>query len=315
MVASKSTSAAACLSWGIICVALFVCTGAVAQDEFDLSNSLVPRNELLPGGPPRDGIPAIDHPRFIKPADVNFLRDEDRVLSIKIDNEVRGYPLRILSWHEIVNDQIGDHAIAVTYCPLAGAGLVFDRQVNGRKLSFGVSGLLYQSDLIMYDRETESLWPQIAMKAVSGAQAGAELRWLPSEQMTWRAWREMHPDGKVLSTQTGHARDYNAQAYASYERSGETMFPVKWSRPELSKKSWVVGTVINGQPKAYALDDLTKEKRVQDNVAGEQIEVVYDPARRSTEVINKQSGQPVPFTVAYWFAWQAFYPNTQLFRH
>lgn len=300
---------------GIICVALFVCTGALAQDEFDLSNSLIPRNEILPGGPPRDGIPAIDQPRFIKPADVNFLRDEDRVLSVKIDNEVRAYPLRILVWHEIVNDQIGDRAIAVTYCPLAGASLVIDRQVNGRKLSFGVSGLLYQSDLIMYDRETESLWPQIAMTAVSGAQAGEQLRWLPSEQMTWRAWREAHPDGKVLSTQTGHARDYSGKAYADYDRFSETMFPVRWSRPELSKKSWVIGVIVNSQAKAYALDDLTKQKRVQDNVAGRQIEVVYDLARRSTEVIDKQSGQPIPFTMSYWFAWQAFYPRTELFEH
>jgi hypothetical protein len=237
------------LSRIIVAILLTTLAAAVAQNEFDLSNAILPRNEILPGGPPRDGIPAIDQPRFIKPAEVNFLRDDDSVLSVKIDNEVRAYPLRILVWHEIVNDQIGDHAIAVTYCPLAGAGLVFDRQVNARKLSFGVSGLLYQSDLVMYDRETESLWPQIAMKAVSGAQGGAELHWLPGEEMTWRAWREAHPDGKVLSTQTGHARDYSENAYTSYEHSGETMFPVKWSRQELSKKSWIVGTVINRQAK------------------------------------------------------------------
>lgn len=136
--------------------------------------------------------------------------------------------------------------------------MVFDRQIKGRKLSFGVSGLLYQSDVLMYDRETESLWSQLAMKAVSGAQAGAELHWISSEHMTWRAWREAHPEGKVLSTQTGYARDYSAQAYASYEHSNETMFPVKWSRQELSKKTWVVGIVINSHAKAYALDDLTQ---------------------------------------------------------
>jgi hypothetical protein len=237
------------------------------------------------------------------------------VLSVKIDNEVRAYPLRILNWHEIVNDQIGNHAIAVTYCPLAGAGLVFDRQVKNRKLTFGVSGLLYQSDLVMYDRETESLWPQIAMKAVSGPQVGEKLRWLPSESMTWRAWREAHQDGKVLSANTGYARDYDENAYASYEHSGETKFPVKWSRPELPKKSWVIGVIIDGQPKAYALDDLKKEPRLQDSVADAQIEIAYDAATRSAEIINKQTGAPIPFTMAYWFAWQAFYPKTELFRH
>jgi hypothetical protein len=288
---------------------------AVAQNGFDLSNATIPHNELLQGGPPRDGIPSIDAPRFIKPSDVDFLREEDRVLSVKIDKEVRAYPLRILAWHEIVNDQIGEHAIAVTYCPLARTAMVFDRHINGTKLSFGVSGLLYQSDLVMYDRETDSLWPQISMKAVSGANSGASLRWLPSENTTWRVWRDAYPDGKVLSTQTGFSRDYSGQAYGSYERSGETMFPVRWSRRELSKKSWVIGIIINDQAKAYALDELKKEKRVQDNVAGQQIEIVYDLAKESAEVTDKQTGKAIPNAMAYWFAWQAFYPNTELFGH
>jgi Protein of unknown function (DUF3179) len=302
----------------LLCLSAFVCLAAdsaVAQNGFDLSNATIPQNELLPGGPPRDGIPAIDQPQFVGAREVNFLRDDDRVLSVKIDNEVRAYPLRILAWHEIVNDQIGDQAVAVTYCPLAGTGMVFDRRVNGSKLSFGVSGLLYQSDLVMYDRDTESLWPQIAMKAVSGANSGASLRWLPSENTTWRAWRDAYPDGEVLSTQTGFSRDYSGQAYASYERSGETMFPVRWSRRELSKKSWVIGIMNHDRTKAYALDELKKEKRVQDNVTGQQIEIAYDPAKESAEVTDKQTGKPIPYAMAYWFAWQAFYPKTELFRH
>jgi Protein of unknown function (DUF3179) len=299
-------------------IAVFILTlgfAGAAQNGFDLSNATIPPDELLPGGPPRDGIPAIDHPHFIKPSEADFLGDEDRVLSVKIDNEVRAYPLRILAWHEIVNDQIGDEAIAVTYCPLAGTGMVFDRRVNGDKLSFGVSGLLYQSDLVMYDRETESLWPQIAMTAVSGTNSGASLRWLPSEHMTWRAWREAYPQGKVLSTQTGFAREYSGRAYASYEHSDETMFPVKWSRPELSKKAWVIGIMINGHAKAYALDELKREKRAQDNVAGRQIEIAYDLAKAGAEVTDKQTGKAIPSTMAYWFVWQAFYPTTELFRH
>src|SRR5206468_3246489 len=176
-----------------VCVAMLH-VGAAVQNGFDLSKATVRQDEILPGGPPRDGIPAIDQPRFVKPGEASFLREDDRIVGVKVDNEKRAYPLRILAWHEIVNDQIGDRAIAVTYCPLTGTGIVFDRRVNGRKLTFGVSGLLYQSNLLMYDRETESLWPQVAMKAVSGSQVGAELRWLPSEHTTWRAWREAHPD-------------------------------------------------------------------------------------------------------------------------
>jgi hypothetical protein len=303
------------LSLGMVAVLMILlAVAAVAQNGFDLSNATVPQKELVPGGPPRDGIPSIDHPRFVRRSQVDFLQDDDRVLSLEIENEVRAYPLRILAWHEVVNDQIGEHAIAVTYCPLAGAGLVFDRRVNGRTLSFGVSGLLYQSDLTMYDRETESLWPQVGMKAVSGPQVGAQLRWLPSQGMTWRAWREAYPDGKVLSAETGYARDYGGNAYAGYERSSETMFPVKWIRPELPKKSWVIGVIVNGRPKAYALEDL-KEPRLQDNVDGVQIDIAYDPAKRGAQVIDKQNGRPIPFTIVYWFAWQAFYPKTELFRH
>jgi Protein of unknown function (DUF3179) len=285
---------------------------AVAQNGFDLSNATIPQNEILPGGPPRDGIPSIDQPRFVKASEANFLRDDDRILSVKVDKEVRAYPLRILNSHEIVNDEIGEKPIAVTYCPLAGAAIVFDRRVNGRTLSFGVSGLLYQSDLVMYDRETQSLWPQVAMKAVSGPQVGAQLRRLSGEDMTWRAWRDAHPDGKVLSIET---REDLADPYQSYERSSETMFPVKWSRPELPKKSWVIGVIVNDHAKAYALDDLKKETRVQDNVASAPIEIAYDPAKRSAQIFDKQTGQTIPFTAAYWFAWQAFYPNTELFRH
>jgi Protein of unknown function (DUF3179) len=288
---------------------------AAGQNGFDLSNLTIRRDELVRGGPPRDGIPSIDQPRFIKASDVNFLRDGDRVLSVKLDNEVRAYPLRILNWHEIVNDQIGDRAIAVAYCPLAGAGIVFDRRVNGRKLSFGVSGLLYQSDLVMYDRETESLWPQIATRAVSGPLAGAELRWLPSEDVTWRAWREAHLNDKVLSTETGYARDYSGDAYASYQHSSETTFPVRWNRPELPKKSWVVGVIVNHKPKAYPLDALEKEPRVRDNVADQQIQIAYNPRTRRAEIINTQDGAAVPCTIVYWFAWQAFYPKTELFQH
>jgi hypothetical protein len=288
--------------------------GAVAQNGFDLSNASVPRNEIVPGGPPRDGIPSIDHPQFIKPSEVNFLRDDDRVLSVKINNDVRAYPLRILNWHEIVNDQVGDHAIAITYCPLAGAGIVFDRRVNGRKLSFGVSGLLYQSDLVMSDRETQSLWPQIAMKAVSGVQAGAELRWLPSENMTWHAWREAYPHGKVLSTATGHARDYTHDAYAGYARSSETMFPLRWTRTELGKKDWVIGVIVNGQAKAYPVELVKQNTPIEDKIRNEQIRISYGTAASKPEVTRSANGEPIASTMAYWFAWQAFYPSTELYQ-
>jgi Protein of unknown function (DUF3179) len=299
-------------AFALTCLA--ISSAASMQNGFDLSNTSITRDEIVPGGPPRDGIPAIDQPRFVNARDVNFLRDEDRVLGVQINNEERAYPLRILAWHEIVNDQIGDHAIAVTYCPLTGTGIVFDRTVAGKALRLGVSGLLYQSNLIMYDRETESLWPQLAMKAISGPMVGTQLRLLPNEDMKWAAWREAHPDGKVLARATGHTRDYDHDAYAGYARSSETMFPVRWTRSDLGKKDWVIGVIVNAQAKAYPLDLLKKNAPIEDKIDNEQIRISYDDAANKPEVTRSANGEPIASTMAYWFAWQAFYPKTELFR-
>lgn len=170
---------------------------------FDVSNAKIPVRDILLGGPGRDGIPAIDWPRFIRPTAVNFLRPDDPVLGVTIQGRTRAYPLRILVWHEIVNDVLSGRPIAVTYCPLGGTAMVFDRKVGPRTLSFGGSGLLYHSDVLMYDRQTESLWSQLAMKAVSGPLVNAQLEWLPSEHLTSAAWKPKYPPGEVHSTQTG----------------------------------------------------------------------------------------------------------------
>ncbi len=143
---------------------------------FDVSNALIPREAILSGGPPRDGIPAIVRPRF-DPASraASFLKDEDLVVSVTVEDETRAYPLRILVWHETVNNVIRGQPLAITYCPLCGTAMVFDRRVGERTLDFGLSGLLYQSDVLMYDRQTESLWSQLAMQSVAGATGGPEV--------------------------------------------------------------------------------------------------------------------------------------------
>jgi hypothetical protein len=142
---------------------LSIAAGAavMAENAFDLRRSLVPADEIHAGGPPRDGIPALTDPKFIPAAQADFLADEDRILGLNLGGEARVYLIAILNWHEIVNDRIGERAVAVTYCPLCGTGIVFDAQVDGRPMEFGVSGLLYNSDVLLYDRSTESLWSQI----------------------------------------------------------------------------------------------------------------------------------------------------------
>ena len=288
--------------------------GSLTLNGFDLSDAAIPVEEIHRGGPPRDGIPSIDNPQFwtVDRAD-EFLNDRDTVLSYGEGDDVRAYPFRILVWHEVVNDEVGGEPVAVTYCPLCGTAMVFHREYRERVLEFGVSGLLFNSDVLLYDRETESLWTQIGLDAVSGPIKGERLKWLPGEQMTWAAWRERNPEGKVLSTDTGYRRDYNRDPYAQYEETEATMFPFRDHRDDLLTKEWVAGLIVNGQAKAYPLDGFPADRAVEDEVAGVGLVLNYDrDADRFTA--ETDDGESVPVVRAYWFAWQAFYPETNLWE-
>jgi hypothetical protein len=278
------------------------------MNGFDLSNAVIPVNEIRSGGPPRDGIPSIDHPKFIAPGSVDYMQDADEVVSVTVGEETRAYPLRILVRHEIVNDQIADQPIAVTYCPLCGTAMVFSRKVGGRTLDFGVSGLLYQSDVLMYDRQTDSLGSQLAMASVAGPLVKTKFKWLPSQQLAWSAWRKKHPKGKVLSPETGFGRNYSGEAYARYKKSPTTMFPVPSHRTELPEKEWVAGVVVGGVAKAYPLRLLPANGTIQDNLNDTELDVLYDPSSQRVTVRKRTSGEALPVVKVYWFAWQAFYP-------
>lgn len=286
---------------------------AQSRNGFDLSNTTIPSAEILRGGPPRDGIPAIDHPIFVAPPMVDYLRDDDLVISFVRGGVARAYPLRILVWHEIVNDVINGERVVVTYCPLCGTAMVFSAEAGGEQRRFGVSGLLYQSDVLMYDRETESLWSQLAMRAVSGPAAGTQLTWLPSDHLTWKAWRETYPTGEVLSPDTGYKRNYSETAYASYFSSGSTLFPVPQTRAELPNKEWVLGVLIDGHAKAYAVNELPDGQPVRDLVNGTYLTILWNSAARRPSVRNDE-GTLLPSVMAFWFAWQAFYPETELWK-
>lgn len=292
------------------------CSAPASEEQmngFDLSNVSIDKTEILSGGPGRDGIPSIDDPKFISIEAVDFLRDEDMVIGLVRGDIARAYPLRILVWHEIVNDIIENDAVAVTYCPLCGTAMVFDRNIDGKTKTFGVSGLLYRSDVLMYDRETESLWSQLAMKAISGPAVGKELTWLRSEQLTWKAWRERYPHGEVLSTDTGHLRNYGGEAYASYFASEKPMFPVPQTRTELKDKAWVIGIIMQGEAKAYPVDLLPSGKAIEDSVGNTKIVVRYDAEKKHVQV-TVDEGRQIPSVMSFWFAWQAFYPDTGLWQ-
>lgn len=284
------------------------------RNGFTLDNLLIPETEIKGGGPPRDGIPAIDNPKFTSLEEATYMSDSDTVFSVERGGETKAYPLRILVWHEIVNDVIGGEAVAVTYCPLCGTCMAFSREIDGKTIDLGVSGLLYNSDVLMYDRQTESLWSQLKMQAVSGKYSGESLTWLPGQQMDWASWKKKYPEGKVLSRETGAIRDYNNMPYKSYFESDDIIFPVNFSRKELRRKDWVIGVIIEGVPKAYPLKTLEKlpDGRIEDQVAGKQITLEYDAGSRHAQAYTEKN-DPLPHVMVYWFAWQAFYPETELY--
>jgi hypothetical protein len=173
--------------------------------------------EIVSGGPPPDGIPAIDEPRFERAEDVDWLDDVEVVLSVTVKGETRAYPVQVLTWHEIVNDTIAGVPIAATYCPLCNSGVAFDRRVGDRILDFGTSGLLYASNLVMYDRQSESLWPQLTGVASVGVLTGTKLESIPMIPVAWRDFRDGHPEAWILSHDTGYDRPYGQNPYPGYD--------------------------------------------------------------------------------------------------
>ncbi|MBX3325942.1 MAG: DUF3179 domain-containing protein [Nitrospira sp.] len=285
----------------------------IPTTTFDLTRHSVPLDQLIDGGPGKDGIPAILTPTFTSATDATFLRDEDRVLGLAVGTEAKAYPVRILNWHEIVNDTIGGKAVVVTYCPLCGTGMAFATEVQGRTHTFGVSGLLYQSDLLMYDHQTESLWSQIGMHAVSGPLMGERLTPILLEHTIWKEWRAAYPSTVVLSTSTGSFRDYDRDPYAGYDNSSKLFFDTTHIDSRYHPKEWVVGLEIDGVTKAYPFRELKQvPSPLVDRVNGRRVTVRFNVQSRSASVVG-ENGTPVPSVMAFWFAWYAFHPDTQVF--
>ncbi|VAW59406.1 hypothetical protein MNBD_GAMMA11-3260 [hydrothermal vent metagenome] len=275
-------------------------------NDFVIQSPLIPKSEISGGGPVKDGIPSIDKPEFVSADQADFLKKDDRVLGLKIAGHIKAYPIKILNWHEIVND--GN--ILLSYCPLCGTGMAF----NVPDADFGVSGLLYNSDMLLYDRATESLWSQIMAQAISGKRKGEKLSMLVVENTHWENWLKKHPNTLVLSTRTGFGRDYNRSPYGSYDSSGALYFPVSSQSRRYHPKEKVIGIQINENFKAYPFVELSKSgsRIISDEVGGEKIEVHFNSEYRSATV-KLQSGELYPSVMSYWFAWFAFHPDTQVY--
>jgi hypothetical protein len=244
--------------------------------------ALIDLDELLSGGPPPDGIPSIDEPRFLSTDEVDFLDDAEPVLALDVDGDARAYPLQIMTWHEIVNDTVGGLPVAVTYCPLCNTAIAFDRRLGERTLSFGTSGMLYQSALVMYDRQTESLWSHFSSQALAGTLAGERLATFPVATVSWAEWRDAHPDGLVLSRDTGVDRDYGRNPYPGYDDVDDPPFLFTGEVDgRLAAKERVVGLGFDTDPVAVRLDALADEGAVQLEVAGQTIWLWHLPGTAS----------------------------------
>lgn len=298
---------------------VFVVAGsALAQTKngFDLSNALVPASEIHRGGPPRDGIPALHDPHFVAPERATSWRDDDLLLTYDVGASSYAYPVGILNWHELVNHSLPRQPLLVSFCPLCGTGIVFDPRVSGQLLTFGVSGLLYNSDLLMYDHQTESLWSQIEGRAISGPLAGTELRRLPVRHELWQQWRgRAASNGRVLSTDTGYSRNYRRSPYGDYDISERVFFPVSHSSRRYHPKTWVLGWEHNGEAKAWPFPELEQVDgaEVRDQVGGQAVIVRYDPEVPTAALFTPDGGRLAAIQ-AFWFAWYTFHPNTGVFE-
>jgi len=273
---------------------------------FNLSPSLIPAEQILSGGPPKDGIPALTYPKVETGEAANiWLKDHDTVLGIIIEGTARAYPVRIMNWHEIVNDRIGEHAFVLSYCPLCGSGMAFD---TGDQ--FGVSGMLYQSDVLLYDKKSDSLWSQLMLRAVAGPRTGEQLKQLPLQHSTWLAWKSAHPNTSVLSRHTGYPRDYSRNPYAGYENVSGTYFPVYHHDNRLPAKAWVIGLSMGKHHIAWQLDILKTSGSHQ--IKWRQHKLTITMHGEGVQIRDAESDKLLPVVRLYWFAWAAFHPDTDI---
>jgi hypothetical protein len=243
----------------------------------DFSKHSVPLSEFQSGGPPRDGIPPVDAPKPTSQiAADRWLSDREPVLAVEVGDQVRAYPLQILVWHEIVNDTLGGRPIAVTYCPLCNSSLVFDRRVDGRTLTFGTTGNLSRSDLVMWDRQTESWWQQLSAEAVVGELTGTRLKVLPAQTLSWVDFKRIHPDGDVLSRDTGVQRDYGSNPYARYDQPDSEPFLFEGEADDrLPPKERVVAILAKHETVVVPFSRLRRQPVVQTEAGGRPLVVFY----------------------------------------
>jgi len=309
------------------CAAIALGTAAIAQSvpnswarewgNTDFSKTSVNFSEIMSGGPPKDGIPALDGAEFTRAADHAGIPDMEPVITVDLEGETaRAYPIRYLTWHEIVNDRIGDRPVTVTFCPLCNSAIVFDGRLNGGEFTFGVSGKLRNSDMVMYDRNTESWWQQFTGEAIVGELTGTELVMLPSWMESFADFKARHPDGLVMQ-QPDARRPYGENPYVGYDGS-RTPFLYRGENPPHGIEP--LARVVRVGNMAWPLARLAELGEVEEEglrlvwAAGtasalDKRSIAASRDVGSIKVFDVQTGEPVVHDVTFAFAFHAFEPE------
>ena len=288
----------------------------------DFSRTSIDFGEIMSGGPPKDGIPAIDDPTFKPIAEIDHLAPTEPVISVIINGDARAYPLQVLMWHEIANDTVGGVPIAVTFCPLCNATVVFDRRVGDRVLDFGTTGKLRNSDLVMYDRQTESWWQQFLGEAIVGELLGTRLKLVPARIESFKRFKARAPGGKVLVPRLAHMRNYGRNPYVGYDSLTRPFL----YRGRLPTNIAPLARVVNVDGRAWSLDYLRTRRKVETE---DGLVLTWEPGQNSAldaeriaegmdignVVVQRTTAdglQDVPYSLDFAFAFYAFKPDTEI---
>ena len=281
----------------LACSILFI-IACGRQNSIDSFNGdwLIPPGEVFDGGPGKDGIPSVDNPSFIDAADVTFLDDNDLVIGVYHNGKAKAIAHRILDWHEIVNDNIDDMDYALVYCPLTGTGSSWNRNVNNSVTTFGVSGLLYNTNIIPYDRGSDSNWSQIRLDAVNGDLIGERVETFPVLETTWATWKKYNPDSQVMTFNTGFSRNYSQYPYGDYRtNNSRIIFPVSNTDSRLPAKERVLALLDESLQRVYSIELFQEDRVISDTYLGEDI-LVFGSKNENyiTAYYNQNLVNPVP---------------------
>ncbi len=276
-----------------------------AANDFELTNLEIPVSEIYPGGDNRLGIPMLNQPVYETISSAQkWLSDDEMVLGVWYKGEAKAFPIRIISWHEVVETQFGREKVMVTYAPLTASGQAY------AGADFGISALVYNNNTLLYDKETRSLWTQLDGHAVTGEKAAKKLKQIPVVYTNWGNWKAKFADTKVLSINNGQGIDYSKAAYAKYEETVELPYPVSITKNKLPFKSKVIGIEVDGKFKAYPFSRLTAS--TEDFFNGMKIRIQYNHETNATWVTDEE-GTLIPSVVCYWYAWYAFHYDTKIY--